>query len=149
MAAEHGAGEIFAETSSLEDDKRSRTGHHHRLLSTDLQAAELDITASQGGSQRQADQWRAQYAEALHPLEGHAELRPVCVPVGPVHRITFQEDLCSCLFQEDVPVFLRDLSPATRQENIGLDHCTNEELTVVAAFQNLARSVIRTSHADP
>ncbi|KAI8505962.1 hypothetical protein Bbelb_163150 [Branchiostoma belcheri] len=36
---------------------------------------------------------------------------PVCVPVGPVHRITFQEDLCSCLFQEDVPVFLRDLSP--------------------------------------
>ncbi|KAI8518189.1 hypothetical protein Bbelb_042060 [Branchiostoma belcheri] len=46
---------------------------------------------------------------------------PVCVPVGPVHRITFQEDLCSCLFQEDVHVFLRDLSPATRQENIGLD----------------------------
>ncbi|XP_078701372.1 uncharacterized protein LOC144927671 [Branchiostoma floridae x Branchiostoma belcheri] len=45
----------------------------------------------------------------------------VCVPVGPVHRITFQEDLCSCLFQEDVPVFPRDLSPATRQENIGLD----------------------------
>ncbi|XP_078700905.1 uncharacterized protein LOC144927386 [Branchiostoma floridae x Branchiostoma belcheri] len=46
---------------------------------------------------------------------------PVCVPVGPVHRITFQEDLCSCLFQEDVPVFLRDLSPAMRQENIRLD----------------------------
>ncbi|KAI8496587.1 hypothetical protein Bbelb_258860 [Branchiostoma belcheri] len=46
---------------------------------------------------------------------------PVCVPVGPVHRTTFQEDLCSCLFQDDVPVFLRDLSPATRQENIGLD----------------------------
>ncbi|KAI8518276.1 hypothetical protein Bbelb_042930 [Branchiostoma belcheri] len=46
---------------------------------------------------------------------------PVCVPVGPVHWITFQEDLCSCLFQEDVPVFLRDLSPATRQVNIGLD----------------------------
>ncbi|KAI8497331.1 hypothetical protein Bbelb_246370 [Branchiostoma belcheri] len=45
----------------------------------------------------------------------------------------FQEDLCSCLFQEDVPVFLRDLSPATRQENIGLD----------------SQSVIRTPDADP
>ncbi|KAI8496267.1 hypothetical protein Bbelb_261080 [Branchiostoma belcheri] len=180
MAAEHGVGEISAETSSLEDDKRlgsccyvpDHVGPVHvpvcavgpvweadavYLTMWDLSMFPCVLWDLSAVWEADAvyltmwdlsmllcvlwdlsailcscpHSWRSYITDAVYLTMWDLSMF-LCV-LWDLSAI-----LCTCpggpvCVPEDVPVFLRDLSPATRQENIGLD----------------PQSVIRTPHVDP